>query len=258
MNLRAGTQSESGNAALDIRDLSVHFPGPGGGVRALDDLNLRVESGRVFGFLGPNGAGKTTLIQVLMGFTAPTAGRVRLLGEDVEKSIARKRVGYLPESSAFYPFLTAREWLELAGRIFGLRGAALRERAARLLDEVGLSGAADRRMGTFSRGMLQRIGMAQAMINDGDLILLDEPTSGLDPIGRMDIRALIESWKRSGKTVLFSSHELTEAETVCDEVAILVRGRVCARGSPAALKQGSESLEQLFIRTVRDSGEARS
>ncbi|MDZ4199425.1 MAG: ABC transporter ATP-binding protein [Kiritimatiellia bacterium] len=244
---------------IEIRDLAVSFPASRGQIHvALDGVRLRVDSGRVFGFLGPNGAGKTTLIQVLMGFVAPTSGEVRLLGEDVRRTIARRRVGYLPETPAFYPFLSAREWLILAGRIFGLRGPSLQDRAARLLEEVGLIEAADRRMGTFSRGMLQRIGLAQALINDGDLILLDEPTSGMDPIGRMDIRALIDTWRRAGKTVFFSSHELSEVETVCDEVAILVRGRIRAQGTPEALKRPGESLEQVFIRTVRETEGAGS
>jgi ABC-2 type transport system ATP-binding protein len=238
--------------ALEIQDLVVTFPGGRSGpVRALDGVNLQVTSGRVFGFLGPNGAGKTTLIQTLMGFMAPTSGTVRLLGEDVRQSIARRRVGYLPESPAFHPFLTAREWVELAGRLFGLSGRPLRERADRLLTLVGLAAAADRRIGTYSRGMLQRTGLAQALINDGDLILLDEPTSGMDPIGRMEVRGLIDDWRRAGKTIFFSSHELSEVETVCNEVAILTRGRIQAQGEPATLKQSDESLEQAFVRVVR-------
>jgi ABC-2 type transport system ATP-binding protein len=212
-----------------------------------------VETGRVFGFLGPNGAGKTTLIQTMMGFLPPASGEVLLLGEDVRRAIARQRVGYLPETPAFHPFLTAREWVVFAGRLFGLGGNSLRERSDHLLSFVGLAPAADRRIGTYSRGMLQRLGLAQALVNDGDLILLDEPTSGMDPLGRMEIRAWIEAWRRSGKTVFFSSHELSEVETVCDEVAILARGRVVAQGAPAALRQAEESLEKAFLRIVRAS-----
>ena len=250
-------------AAVEINELVVEFASGSaarGPVRALDRVSLSVGAGRVFGFLGPNGAGKTTAIQVMLGFVPATAGSVRLLGEDVARSPARRRVGYLPETPGFYPFLSGRELLLSFGRLFGLRGAPRRERAQQLLERVGLREAADRRIGVYSRGMLQRIGLAQALINEPELVVLDEPTSGMDPLGRMDIRALIAELRGRGTTVFFSSHELSEVELVCDEIAILARGRVVAHGAPGALKQPGESLERFFLRAVGGGapGEARA
>ncbi len=239
-------------AAVDIDGLVVRFAaGRGRTVEAIAGLNLRVERGCVFGFLGPNGAGKTTTIQALLGFVPPDAGTVRLLGEDVRRSVARQRVGYLPETPFFYPFLSGRELLEACARLFGLPRAEGRRRAEALLRRVGLADAADRRVGTYSRGMLQRAGLAQALVNDPDLVILDEPTSGMDPLGRMDVRGLIAELRGQGKTIFFSSHELSEVELVCDRVAVLVGGRVAAEGPPATLGAGEGSLESHFLDIVR-------
>jgi len=249
--------------AIDIQDLVVEFPGArGGAVRALQGLSLSVAQGQVYGFLGPNGAGKTTTMHVLLGFIEATAGVARLFDEDVRQTIARRRIGYLPEHPETYRFLTGRELLHMAGRLFGLSRAALNVRAAELLALVGLETAADRRLATYSRGMLQRIGLAQALINDPDLVILDEPASGLDPLGRIRIREIIVALRERGKTVFFSSHELSEVERVCDRVGILAAGRLVAEGRMAELvKAGKpavagelavagESLEQYFIRMV--------
>lgn len=236
--------------AIEIQDLKVHFTVRGQTVKALDGLSLNVSAGKVFGFLGPNGAGKTTTMHVLLGFVHPTAGKARLFGEDVNQSIARQRIGYLPENPTTYRFMTGRELLAMAGALFGLRGAVLRARIDRVLTEVGLAGAADRRMGTYSRGMLQRICMGQALINDPDLVILDEPTSGLDPFGRMAVRRIIAGLRARGKTVFFSSHELSEVELVCDHIAILLRGRVAVEGPAESLASPGESLERYFMRVV--------
>jgi ABC-2 type transport system ATP-binding protein len=244
------------NYALETADLSVEFRSRRGPVRALDRLSLRVEPGQVFGFLGPNGSGKTTTMHVLLGFIAPTAGWASIFGSDVGRSIARRRIGYLPENPDLYPFLTGRELLRLTGALFELPRRVSARRAAELLDAVGLSDAADRRIATYSRGMMQRIGFAQALVNDPDLVILDEPTGGLDPFGRMDIRRLIEDLRRRGKTVFFSSHELSEVELVCDRVAILARGRVVAEGSAADLARPGENLERAFLRIVGAANEA--
>ncbi len=237
--------------AIDIQDLVVEFPGASGGaVRALQGLSLSVARGQVYGFLGPNGAGKTTTMQVLLGFIEATSGAARLFDEDVRKTIARRRIGYLPEHPDTYRFLTGRELLLMAGRLFGLPRAALKARITELLALVGLEAAADRRMATYSRGMLQRIGLAQALVNDPDLVILDEPTSGFDPLGRLRIREIITALRARGKTVFFSSHELSEVERVCDRVGIVVAGRLVAEGRMAELVKAGESLEQYFIRMV--------
>ena len=238
------------SAAIDIQGLGVSFPTRRGSLDVLQDLSLTVEPGTVFGFLGPNGAGKTTTIHVLLGFQEANRGTARLFGQSVTQTIARERIGYLAENPDTYNFLTGRELLTMAGWLFGLGSRELRVRAEQLLTETGLLGAADRRIATYSRGMRQRICMAQALINDPDLLILDEPTGGLDPLGRRDIRRLIADRKKMGKTVFFSSHELSEVELVCDRVGILSHGRLVACGSVADLVPPGESLERTFISLV--------
>ena len=238
------------NAAIEIVGLTKTFSQRGGAVAALNGIDLTVGEGTVFGFLGPNGAGKTTTMHILLGFLEPSGGEARIFGEDSRGNVARRRIGYLPEHPQTYPFLTGRELLVMAGRLFGMGGAALRERAGRLLAEVGLAEAADRRIGTYSRGMMQRIGLAQALINDPDLVILDEPTSGLDPLARREIRRIIAALREAGKTVFFSSHELSEVERVCDQLAILSRGVVVVAGAAAELVGGHANLEQYFLVTV--------
>ena len=237
--------------AIEIESLGVTFRAPGGGeVMALDGVDLAVAPGRIVGFLGPNGAGKTTTLQVLLGFLAPTRGAARVLGLPCQAPKARERVGYLPERARWYPFLTGRELLVGFARLFGFPRRAAADRAEALLAEVGLAEAADRRLGAYSRGMAQRFGLAQALVQEPDLLILDEPTSGLDPLGRMAVRAVIQRQRERGAAVFFSSHELSEVERVCDEVAMLVRGRVRARGRAADLAQPGESLERCFLRVV--------
>ncbi len=243
-------------APIEIRDLRVVFHTRTGPVYALDGVTLTVSAGQVVGFLGPNGAGKTTTIHVLLGFLAPTSGEARLWGEDVRRTITRQRIGYLPEHPDTYRFLTGRELLHLTGRLFGMKGARLAERVSHLLTLTGIEGAADRRIGTYSRGMLQRLGLCQALINDPDLVILDEPTGGLDPLGRRECRAIISGLRDQGKAVFFSSHELSEVETVCDHVVILNQGRVQASGRVTDLVKGNESLEQYFVRVVSAAGDS--
>ena len=237
-------------AALSFADLRVRFLSGQADVIALDGLSLSVPIGSVVGFLGPNGAGKTTAIHVLLGFQQATSGSAFLFGRDVREPIARQRIGYLPEHPDVYRFLTGREMLRFAGRLCGLSGNRLQSRVATVLEEVDLSTAADRRIAGYSRGMRQRICLAQALIHEPDLLILDEPTGGLDPIGRAQIRRIIGNWRTQGKTVFFSSHELSEVELVCDQVCILARGRVVAQGAPSALTAPGESLEQFFMRKV--------
>jgi ABC-2 type transport system ATP-binding protein len=198
--------------------------------RALDRLTLDVEAGEVFGFLGPNGAGKTTTQKLLMQLVFPTSGRAEMLGRPLGDLGAKRRIGFLPENPYFYDYLTAEELLTYFAALFGYRGAERRARTSRMLDEVGLG--AERRMPLrkFSKGMLQRVGIAQALINDPELVFLDEPMSGLDPLGRRDVRALILRLRDSGCTVFFSSHVLSDAEALCSRVAILANGRLVASG----------------------------
>jgi ABC-2 type transport system ATP-binding protein len=220
--------------------------------RALSELNLAVRQGEVFGFLGPNGAGKTTTMNVLLGFVNPTAGRAQLFGVDTSRPIARQRIGYLPEQTYYYKFLTAEEILRFYAKIFQLPRGVVDRRIDAVLKLVELEGARKRPLKTYSKGMQQRVGLAQALINDPDLMILDEPTSGLDPIGRMKVREIIERLKSEGKTVFFSSHELGEVETVCDRVAILCQGELKAQGSVEELvtTHRQPNLEQVFLKIV--------
>jgi len=236
--------------AIDTKALTVVFPSRGGEIRALDGLNLNVKRGQVFGFLGPNGAGKTTTMHVLLGFVAATSGEARLFGTDVRHSIARQRIGYLPEHPDTYRFLSGSELLEMTGRLFLMKGRELRSRIREILAMTGIAQAADRRIATYSRGMMQRICLAQSLINDPDLVILDEPTGGLDPIGRLEIRRIIADLRDRGKTVFFSSHELSEVELVCDHIAIIARGRIIAEGRATDLVKPGENLEQYFMRVV--------
>src|ERR1700739_668093 len=216
---------------------------------AVDGLNLKVLQGEVFGFLGPNGAGKTTTINALLGFVNATSGDARLFGVDVRQPIARQRIGYLPELTYYYKFLTAEELLRFYARIFGIPRRETERRIDELLKLVELDSARKRPIKSYSKGMQQRAGLAQALINNPDLLILDEPTSGLDPIGRMKVRQIIQRLKNDGKTVFFSSHELGEVETVCDRVAILNNGELKAEGRVTELvKQHQCNLEQVFLR----------
>ena len=244
------------DAAIEITDLRVGYPTRSGTVNALRGLDLTVPARHVVGFLGPNGAGKTTTIHVLLGFVRAAGGGARIFGRDTREAVARRRIGYLPEHPDFYRFLTGRELLAMSARLFGLARRVARTRIAELLELVDLAHAADRRIGTYSRGMMQRIGLAQALVNDPELLILDEPTGGLDPLGRMAIRKIIAGLREQGKTVFFSSHELSEVELVCDSIAVLANGRLAAEGPVEELVREGQSLEQFFLTAV--AGEAAS
>ncbi len=194
--------------------------------RALDHLNLQVEAGETFGLLGPNGAGKSTTLKILFRLIFPTSGQATLLGRDINDPSVRSKIGYLPENPSFYDQLTATEFLRYAAGLFRLSKAETRNRTGRLLDRVGLTEQRNLPLRKFSKGMVQRLGIAQALVNNPDLIFLDEPMSGLDPIGRREVRNLILELRQEGKTVFFSTHILSDAETLCDRVAILDHGRL--------------------------------
>ena len=204
-------------------------------VHALRPTTLSVARGETFGLLGPNGAGKTTLVKTLLGLVRPTAGGGRLLGVPVDRAEARRAVGYLPEGHRFPPFLTARETLALFAQMNGVDRAERARRAERLLETVRLTAAADRKAGTFSKGMLQRLGIAQALMNDPEVVFLDEPTDGVDPVGRREIRDLLLGLRDDGVTVFLNSHLLSEVEQVCTRVAILKDGEVAREGTVADL-----------------------
>ncbi len=241
-------------AIVDIKDLRVEYRkgalGQGPKV-AVDGLNLRVHQGEVFGFLGPNGAGKTTTMNVLLGFVNATSGAACLFGVNVNEPIARQRIGYLPELTYYYKFLTAEELLRFYAKVFGIPRAETDKRIDELLKLVELQDARKRPIKSYSKGMQQRVGLAQALINDPDLLILDEPTSGLDPIGRMKVREIIQRLKNKGKTVFFSSHELGEVETICDRVAILHQGKLVVEGRVDELvAKYQTNLEQVFLKVV--------
>ncbi|HEX3627833.1 MAG TPA: ABC transporter ATP-binding protein [Verrucomicrobiae bacterium] len=238
---------------LKTEKLRVEYKGQQLGQKskvALNGLDLEVSSGEVFGFLGPNGAGKTTTMNVLLGFVQPTGGAASLFGIDVRQPIARRRIGYLPELTYYYKFLTAEELLRFYAKIFGLSRAETDRRIDETLKLVELDSARKRLIKTYSKGMQQRVGLAQALINNPDLLILDEPTSGLDPLGRMKVRDIIQRLKNEGKTVFFSSHEMGEVETVCDRVAIVSSGDLKAVGRVEQVMQGHPNLEKAFLNII--------
>jgi ABC-2 type transport system ATP-binding protein len=212
-------------APISISGLSKTYRGKKGKrIQALCELTLQIRCGEVFGFLGPNGAGKSTTIKTLVGLIRPTAGEVRLFGVPVGDPGARRKIGYLPENPAFYDFLTAREYLDFVGKSFGMAPDAIRKEGNRVLDLLDLASAAGRPIRQYSKGMVQRLGLAQALIHDPDLYILDEPMSGLDPIGRALVKEIILDLKGRGKTIFFSTHVTADAERVCDRVGVLVGG----------------------------------
>ena len=212
-------------------------------VRALDDLSLSVRGGQIFGFLGGNGAGKTTTIKILMGLLYPTSGAATILGRPISDVSMHRRIGYCPENPYFYDYLSARELMNYFGELFGLGRTERSRRSDELLDLVGLDDKArDRQLRKFSKGMLQRVGLAQALINDPEIVFLDEPMSGLDPIGRREIRELIAGLRTQGKTVFMSTHILSDIESLCDEVTILRSGKLAVSGKLHELLAGESNV----------------
>ena len=218
--------------AISIQNVTKVFPIPFKRERlvAVNNLSLTVEPGQVYGLLGPNGSGKSTTMKIVLGLVTPTAGKTEIFGRDSTRVESREEVGFLPENPYFYKFLTGMETLLFFGKLCGLTGARLRERARELLALVGLEDAADRRIGGYSKGMLQRIGLAQALVQEPRLLVLDEPTAGVDPAGSREIRDLILDFKKRGLTVLLCSHLLSQVQEICDCVGILHQGRMVREG----------------------------
>jgi ABC-2 type transport system ATP-binding protein len=210
-------------------------------VLAVRGISFEVQQKSIFGFLGPNGAGKTTTIKMLTGLITPTGGRATIFGEPIPSPRAMKRVGFLPENPYVYPYLTPTEFVELCGRLSGLSGRAVRDRTRKVLDQVGILYAADRPVRRLSKGMLQRTGLAAALVADPELLILDEPMSGLDPVGRKEVRDVIVDERSNGRTIFFSTHILSDVETLCDRVTILREGSVVVSGA----------LSELLKRDVR-------
>jgi ABC-2 type transport system ATP-binding protein len=247
-------------AAIDTDNLTKDFlvgfwrPRP---YRALDGLSLAVEPGEVFGFLGPNGAGKSTTLKLLMQLIYPTAGEARILGKPVGDVAVRKRIGFLAENPYYYDYLTAEEVLAYFARLHGLNGAAVSDRVRRVLDDVGIGAERRLRLRQISKGMLQRVGLAQAILNEPEVVFLDEPMSGLDPLGRRDVRELILRLRAQGCTVFFSSHILSDAETLCSRVAIMAQGRLVATGRVSDMVAFAPKGWELVVAGVSDALQAQ-
>ena len=222
-------------------------------MRALNSLNLQVEPGEVFGLLGPNGAGKTTTLKILFRLVFPTSGTARILGRELHDTAVHQRVGYLPEHPYFYDHLTAEELLYYTGRLFGLGKSDLRRRVPYLLEQVGLTASRHVPLRRFSKGMGQRVGIAQALINDPEVVFLDEPMTGLDPLGRREVRDLVLQWREQKKTVFFSTHILSDAETLCDRVAILNRGQLQGCGELRQILSLGVSATELILETPSEA-----
>ncbi len=227
------------NAAIEAHHLRKEY----GPKVAVADLSLQVERGEIFGFLGPNGAGKTTAIKMLLGLTRPTAGDAHLLGQPLGDRLTRRKIGFLPEHFRFYPWLKAAEFLDLQGKLYGMSPARRAAVIPRMLQRVGLGDRAQTRLAAFSKGMTQRIGLAQALMNSPELVFLDEPTSGLDPLGRRLVREMINELRDQGTTVFLNSHLLSEVEQTCDRVAFIREGRVLEVHRLQDLEQGAVAVK---------------
>ena len=241
------------NSVVEIRGVSRRF----GDVMAVDNLTLSLGTGEIMGFLGANGAGKTTTIKMLLGLIRPSSGTVSVLGGDPSDAKVRAKIGYMPEIAYYYPYLNARELLAFYGGLCGMDGKTIRARTDELLSTVGLADAAKRPLKTYSKGMLQRAGIAQALLHDPDLLVLDEPFTGLDPLARIHFRELMHRLREQGKSIFFSSHELGETELLCDKVAIMKAGQAVYQGPVRQLAgDGEKNLERLFLDVLSKGGAA--
>src|SRR5579859_2508331 len=235
----SGGSVDSHVPVVEVRGLRKVY----GQLIAVEDISFVTYRGEAFGFLGPNGAGKSTVVKILTGLVAPTAGAIQVLGQPLGHIETRRRIGYLPEFPTFHRWLKASDFLEFHSRLYGISGNRLAKRCREVLEMVGLSGREHQKLGTFSKGMLQRIGLAQALINNPDLLILDELVSGLDPVGVRDMRELLLGLKSSGISIFLNSHQLADVEVLCDRVAIINQGRILKIGVPQQLFEGLLTLE---------------
>ncbi|MFT5441559.1 MAG: ABC-2 type transport system ATP-binding protein [Myxococcota bacterium] len=249
----------AGNEIVQVTDVVKDFR-PGFGLRSkrvLHGISFGVMPGEIFGFVGPNGAGKTTTLKVLMGLIRATSGTATILGHDIKETEFRKEIGFLPENAYFYDYLTGREMLDFYARLSGVPKARRTERVATLLEWVGLTDAADQRIRSYSKGMAQRVGIAQALVHDPSVVFLDEPMSGLDPIGRKEIRDLIIRLRAEGKTVFMNTHILSDVEMVCDRVAIIVAGKIMYQGRTEEILNDGEHMSEVVVSGVSPETAAR-
>ncbi|MBN1196990.1 MAG: ABC transporter ATP-binding protein [Candidatus Aminicenantes bacterium] len=247
-------------AAIEIQGLEKSYPSTFGTRRipVLRGINLTVEPGQIYGFLGPNGAGKTTTIKCMLGLLRPDRGNIRLLGRDSNSLESRRHLGFLPENPYFYEYLTIRELLGFTGRLFGMSPAERKRRVEEVLRQVGLWGREETKLGKCSKGMIQRAGLAQALVQDPEVLILDEPFSGLDPVGRKELRDLVLSLKHSGRTIFFSSHILQDMELMVDRVAIIINGRLVREGHLDELISRSVRHYELVVEGVDEKAAARA
>lgn len=239
---------------IDVQNLVIEYGRGHKKIRAVDGVSFTVNEGECVGFIGANGAGKTSTIKSIMGFLFPQSGVVKVFGDNAGTVESRRRIGYLPEVALYYPFMKARELLELYGGLHGLSQKELKEKIPPLLANIGLAGKGETLLKHFSKGMQQRLGIAQAIIADPEALFFDELSSGLDPIGRYDLRNVLLELKSRGRTIFFSSHELTEVETLCDRVLIIHKGRIIKESSLDELKKstGARTLEEYYIKLVEN------
>lgn len=234
---------------IEITNLTKDFKSN----KAVKNLNLSIKKGEVFGFLGPNGAGKTTTVKMILSLLKPTSGEIKLFGKDADDIEVKKKIGFLPEHTYFYQYLTGEEFLHFVGEVFGIDKKTITKRTKELLEKVNLPKDAEKRqIKGYSKGMQQRIGLAQALMNDPELVFLDEPMSGLDPVGRREVKDLIADLKKNGKTVFFNSHILSDAEVLCDRVGIIKNGELVSLGTIKELtNNGKKSLEDHFVEVIK-------
>jgi ABC-2 type transport system ATP-binding protein len=242
--------------SIEISGLNKSFSSGRKRYQALRDLSLTIAQGEVFGFLGPNGAGKSTTIKLLLRFLKPDSGSLHILGKAVGQEEFRHRIGYLSEVPVFYDHLTARETLLLSGRLSGMTRQSIDQRIPMLLERMNLAEAADRRVGGFSKGMKQRLGMANALVHDPEVLIFDEPMSGLDPVGRHQIKGLIAELKQEGKTIFFSSHILSDIEALCDRIGVIHKGVLLYSGRLGDFLSAGQSLEECFVRVIEEANHA--
>jgi ABC-2 type transport system ATP-binding protein len=247
-------KASTSETVIEINELQAHYGKGKQKTQALRGISFEVKAGECVGFIGVNGAGKSTTLKMLMGFRFPDGGEAKVFGEKAGSTASRQRIGYLPEVALYYPFMKARELLELYGGLSGMKKTALRERIPVMLEKVGLAGKGEVLLRNFSKGMQQRLGIAQSLIAEPDLLIFDELSSGLDPLGRHDLRAILQDLKAAGKTVFFSSHELGEVESLCDRVLMIHRGKLIRDASLTEVQKdcGGRSLESYFIDCVHE------